>query len=395
MKRTSRIVSIIMVLMLALSLFAGCGESQKQESPKSETQQASAEQAKTELAKTEPAKTESVNTEQKKGKKFSIGVVVPTLSAQFWNRYVDFMKKGASELGIDLIVLNADNKADALSKHLEDLVSRGVDGIIFTPYWSSGKKGITEAGNANIPVILTDCYLEDVQPQEQYKNYLAFVGPSDSEAGYQMALALFEATEPGKDGKKYIGVVNGTPGTSVAIDRRAGLEKALKEHPEVVVVGEVNGNFVRDTSQKVMEDLYQAHPEIKGVWAANGGTATGVMTAIKNAGRKPGKDVMVVAMDLNPENVDAIKAGELLFDIGGHWLQGGFALVMMYDHLNGIAIPKDKASVKLDLLPLTTKTMAQFEKDFPNGMPEYDFKKHSRVFNPSAPPAVFELKYSN
>jgi ABC-type sugar transport system substrate-binding protein len=33
---------------------------------------------------------------------------VPTLDAQFWNSYVAFMKKGADELGVKLVVLNAE-----------------------------------------------------------------------------------------------------------------------------------------------------------------------------------------------------------------------------------------------------------------------------------------------
>lgn len=37
-----------------------------------------------------------------------VGVVVPTMDAQFWNSYVAFMKKGADELGVKLVVLNAD-----------------------------------------------------------------------------------------------------------------------------------------------------------------------------------------------------------------------------------------------------------------------------------------------
>src|SRR5690606_9303513 len=119
-------------------------------------------------------------------------------------------------------------------------------------------------------------------------------------------------------------------------------------------------------------------------WAANGGTATGVMTALKNAGQVPGQDVLVVGMDLNPENVDAVEAGELLFDIGGHWLQGGFALVMMYDYLNGQELPADLANVKLDLLPLIQETVPQFREDFPDGVPAYDFQERSRVFNPDA-----------
>lgn len=324
-----------------------------------------------------------------------IGVIVPTLDAQFWNSYVDFMKKGADELGVDLTVLNADNKPDQMIKSLEDLTAQGVDGIIYTPYWATAVPGLIMARNADTPVILTDSYADFAPQDSNYPNYLAFVGPSDRDAGRQMGEALFASIEPGSDGKKHIAVVNGTGGTSVAIDRRAGLQDALDAASDVEVVGEVDGNFVRDTSQSVFESLWQGHPEIQGVWAANGGTATGVMAAITSAGKTPGTDIMVVGMDLNPENVDAVEKGELLFDIGGHWLQGGFALVLMYDYLNDHDIPADQANVKLDLLPLTKDRVAQFRKDFPGGVPEYDFKARSRTYNPDAETAVFEMKYSD
>lgn len=324
-----------------------------------------------------------------------IGVIVPTLDAQFWNSYVDFMQEGAEELGVNLTVLNADNEPDQMIRSLEDLVAQGVDGIIYTPYWATAVPGLTLANSAGIPVILTDTYADFPPQSEQFPNYIAFVGPSDREAGRQMAEALFAAIEPAEDGNKYIAVVNGTAGTSVAIDRRAGLQDALDANPDVVVVGEVDGNFVRDTSQTVFESLWQGNPNIQGVWAANGGTATGVMAAIANAGKQPGVDIPVVGMDLNPENVEAVKNGQLLFDIGGHWLQGGFALVMMYDHLNGHPVPPELAEVKLDLLPLTQELVPQFEADFPGGVPAYDFRERSRSYNPDAPPAVFEMQYSN
>lgn len=324
-----------------------------------------------------------------------IGVIVPTLDAQFWNSYVDFMQKGADELGVNLVVLNADNKPDQMIKGLEDLVAQGVDGIIYTPYWATAVPGLTMAKDANIPVILTDSYAEFPPQDALFPNYLAFVGPSDRDAGKQMAEALFAKLEPAADGKKHIAVVNGTAGTSVAIDRRAGLQDALDASADVVVVGEVDGNFVRDTSQTVFESLWQGNPDIQGVWAANGGTATGVMAAISSAGKTPGKDVIVVGMDLNPENVDAVEKGDLLFDIGGHWLQGGFALVMMYDYLNGHEVPADKANVKLDLLPLTQDMTAKFRADFPGGVPVYDFKAHSKTYNAEAETAVFEMKYND
>lgn len=324
----------------------------------------------------------------------TIGVIVPTLDAQFWNNYADFMREGAEELGVDLILLNADNRPDQMIRSLEDLVAQGVDGIIYTPYWATAAPGLTMARDADIPVVLTDVYADFPPQSELFPNYLAFVGPSDADAGYQMAQALFEALDPAEDGNKYIAVVNGTAGTSVAIDRRAGLQRALDETDGIVVVGEVDGNFVRSTSQDVFESLWQGNPQIQGVWAANGGTATGVMAAILSAGQQPGEDIIVVGMDLNPENVDAVRDGQLLFDIGGHWLQGGFALVMLYDYLNGHPIPPELASVQLDLLPLTQDLIDDFERDFPGGVPEYDFQARSRSYTPDAPTAVFEMRYS-
>lgn len=324
-------------------------------------------------------------------KKFLIGVVVPTLQTQSWNQCYDFMRKGAEALGCRLITLNADNRPDLMLKNLEDLIARGVDGIIFVPYWSTGRPGLTLAAKANIPVILIDCFLEDSLPQEEFHNYIGFVGPNDVGAGYEIGRALCEHTTAAADGKKYLAVVNGTAGTSVAICRRSGLEQALREHPEVIVMGEVNGDFVRDTSEREMKGLYRAHPEIKGVWCASDSIATGVMAAIKEAGKQPGHDVLVVSIDLTPESVDAVRRGELLLDLGGQLLQGGFALVMMYDYLSGFAIPKEKASVKLDLLPLTRDSVPQFEKDFPHGLPNFNFKRHSQVYNSSARPCEFTL----
>ncbi len=328
-------------------------------------------------------------------KRPTIGVVIPALSNIFWERYRQFMDEGATQLGIDLVVLNADNKPDNMIKGLEDLVARGVDGIIFTPYWESARRGATLAKEAGIPFVLTDCFA-DFEPQcERFPNYIAFVGPFDEYGGHEMARHLFAAMKPNAEGKKVIGVINGTAGTTVAIGRRNGLEKALAENPDVVVAGEVDSNFLRDIALVKFESLYQGNPDIAGVWTANGESAVGAIAAIKRAGKVPGKDVMVVSLNLDPENVELVKKGEQLFDIGGHWLQGGFGLILLYDHLNGHTIPADKANVLLKFLPLEQDQVPQFEKDFPDGMPIYDFKAHSKTYNPQADTTAFDLEYSH
>lgn len=329
------------------------------------------------------------------GKKLVIGSVVPTLDAQFWQRYKAFSETVATELGVEIVTINANNSGDAMNKGIEDLIARGVDGLIFVPYFGLGPKGIAAADAAGIPVMCVDCTPDDViKPGGEFENYVGVVGPDDETAGYEMADALSKTLVAGKDGKKKIIAIEGTPGTSVAINRFKGLKRYISEGGDLTLLGNAVGNFVASDSQKATEDLMQAHPDFQGVWTANGGTATGALAALKNAGKKPGVDVKVVTMDLNPDNVLLVASGELEFDTGGHWLQGGFASLIMFDWINGIKPPLAERTRVIKLLPVTAATMSQLESDYPEGQPPYVVKEHSRFLTPDGPAAVIELAYS-
>lgn len=394
MKKTFKILSIIMVFTLMLAAFAGCSGGSSSPAPAPSAADKPAESAAAPSPSTAPA----AEGKQKDGSPartdVKMAAIVPSLGHEFWNNYIAFMKQGADELGIELTILNAEDKSDKAAQYIEDAVSMGVDALIFVPYFDLGKKCLEDTKNANVPVVFTDCYLPDVEPQTVYPNYIAFVGPADFESGYQMGKKLIETMEPGPDGKKVIGIVDGTPGSTVAIDRRAGLDKAIAEAGDTVRIGgQVVGNFVRDTSQAVTESMLQGNPDITGIWAANGGTATGVINAIKTSGKVPGQDILVVGMDLNPENVTAVENGELLFDVGGHWLQGAFAMNILYDYLNGFDVPVEARDNKLNPISITKETVAAFKAAFPSGVPVYDFKENSRVYNPDASAMPPKLGY--
>jgi len=189
-------------------------------------------------------------------RRFKIGAVVPTLETEFWRRYYEFMQKGADELGVELIKKSADNIPERLETIVRDLLTQKVDGLIAVPYWGYDKTILSLTKKTETPLIFTDVYSDEVAPGDpEYPNYLAFIGPTDEEAGYLMAKALFAVTPADESGKKHIGCVEGTPGTTVARDRSRGLERALKEHSEVVVSGRVNGDFILSRSQTSFEKL--------------------------------------------------------------------------------------------------------------------------------------------
>ena len=270
-------------------------------------------------------------------------------------------------------------------KSLEDLVARPADGIIFTPYWATAARGLSLAKDANIPVILTDVYA-DFQPQSsRFPNYLAFVGPSDEDAGKQMAEALFAAMTPDANGKKVIGVVNGTAGTSVAIDRRKGLEDALKVAP-----GSHGGRRGRRQlrSRHIADGVriplsgasrhqgrvggQRRHGDRRDDCAEERGQAAGQGRARRRHGPQPGERASGEERRSVVRHRRALAAGRLR------------ARCCSSTIIKGKPVPKDQDNVKLKLLPLTKDTVAQFEADFPGGVPPYDFKAHSRVYTPDA-----------
>ena len=328
---------------------------------------------------------------------YTFAMLVPTMNHEYFENCVEFANKCAEEFNCTVNVYNADNNADTMSKNVEDAIAAGVDGILIDPYYASGTK-CAEMCEAEIPMIAFDSDIEEFNPQEDYKQYISFIGPDDADAGYNMACNLFDNATPDEDGTLYVGVVQGTPGTAVATNREVGFDKALDEYTndkgmKIEVVGRVNGDFAAETSLSATEDLLQKSDKINGIWAANGGTATGVMAACKNAGLEPGKDITIVGMDLNSSNVEAVANGELQYDIGGHWLVGGYAVIQMYDYLNGCKIETPKTILKL--LPITKDTVDKFYTDYPDNIPaNFDIKAASQTNGGDAQYSSFEFKFS-
>ena len=63
------------------------------------------------------------------------------------------------------------------------------------------------------------------------------------------------------------------------------------------IVASQSGDFARDKGRQVAETLLQAHPDATSIYAHNDEMAIGAIAALEAAGKKPGKDVIVVSID--------------------------------------------------------------------------------------------------
>ena len=214
-------------------------------------------------------------------------------------------KQQAEERGIDLKFADAQQKQENQIKAIRGFIAQGVDAILLAPVVATGwDEVLEEADDAEIPVILLDRKVD--APDNLYMTAVT------SDTVYEGEVAgkwLVDAVD-GKDCR--VVELQGTTGSSPAIDRKAGFEKAIADHPNIEIVRSQTGDFTRAQGKVVMESFLKAEgaENICALYAHNDDMAVGAIQAIKEAGAKPGSDILVLAIDAVPDMHLAIANGE-------------------------------------------------------------------------------------
>jgi len=215
-------------------------------------------------------------------------------------------KQQAEKRGIDLKFADAQQKQENQIKALRSFIAQGVDAILIAPVVATGwDEVLTEAKDAEIPVILLDRTVDSSKDL-----YLTAVTSDLVHEGNVAGKFLVD-----KVGDKQCNVVElqGTTGSSPAIDRKKGFEEALKGHDNLKIIRSQTGDFTRTKGKEVMESFLKAEDGGKNIcalYAHNDDMAVGAIQAIKEAGLKPGTDILVVSIDAVPDIFQAMAAGE-------------------------------------------------------------------------------------
>lgn len=215
-------------------------------------------------------------------------------------------KSQAEERGIQLQFSDAQQKQENQIAAIRSFVAQGVDAILLAPVVATGWESVLqEAKEAEIPVILLDRQIEGSDDL-----YLTAVGSNLVHEG-EVAGKWLADTVGDKDCN--IVELQGTTGSSPAIDRKQGFENAIKDHANLKITRSQTGDFTRALGKEVMESFIQAEnggKNICALYAHNDDMAVGAIQAIKEAGLAPGKDILIVSIDGVPDLFKAMADGE-------------------------------------------------------------------------------------
>jgi|SRR5690554_586562 len=245
--------------------------------------------------------------------------------------FSESVKAEAERRGIHLKFSDAQQKQENQIKAIRSFIAQRVDAIIVAPVVETGWRPVLmEAARARIPVVIVDRNV-DVGNDRLYVTRIA---PNFVDEGRKAAGWLMDAS----GGDCAIVELQGTVGSSAAIGRMEGFNEVLAKHPKANIVRSQTAEFTRSKGKEVMESVLKAESGGKNLcalWAHNDEMALGAIQAIKEAGLKPGKDILVVSVDAVNDIFKALKAGEVNASVEMSPHLGGPAFDVIEQYLDG------------------------------------------------------------
>jgi ribose transport system substrate-binding protein len=235
------------------------------------------------------------------GEKPYIAIISKGFQHQFWQAVRAGAEQAAEEFDVEITFEGPDTEADveqqiqqlqvALDKSPVAIGFAALDSQAATPL-------LQQAEAAGIPVVAFDSGVDsDIPVTTAATDNLA----AAAEAAKQMVEAV------GGEGKVALIVHDQTSLTGV--QRRDGFVEYIEANaPGIEIVDIQYGGGDQAESADLAKAIIAAHPDLKGIYGSNEGSAIGVVQAVKELGLPDG-ELVIIGFDSGKAQTDAIRDG--------------------------------------------------------------------------------------
>ena len=265
------------------------------------------------------------------GDKMYIALVTKGFQHQFWQAVKKGAEEKAAELGVDITFEGpaAETEVDAQLQMLQTAIDKTPDAIAYAaldpeacvPYLDKAKA-------ADIPVVYFDAPCDgDVG--------LSLAATDSKVAGALAAEHMAELI----GGEGEVAIVGHSQINSTGVERRDGfVEKIESDYPDIEIVDIQYGDGDHLKSADIAKAMIAAHPDLKGIYGTNEGSAIGVVNAVNELGLEKGK-LTIIGFDSGAAQINAIKDGTMAGAITQDPIGIGAQVVQAaYDAANGDSV---------------------------------------------------------
>ncbi|MUT65305.1 ABC transporter substrate-binding protein [Paenibacillus sp. NEAU-GSW1] len=267
----------MLVMLLGLTLLSACGS---------------------ENAKNDGNKAASAGGEEK----IYIPIISKGFQHQFWQAVKSGAEQAAKEFDVEITFEGpeTESQVDKQIEMLQAALDKKPSAIGFAALDSKASIPLLQkAKDGGIPVIAFDSGVDSDIP----------VATASTDNLAAAALAADKMAELiGGEGE--VGVIVHDQTSVTGVHRRDGFVNRIKEkYPNIKIVDIQYGGGDHLKSTDLAKAIIQAHPNLKGFFGANEGSAIGVINAVTEL-KKEGQ-ITIIGFDSGKQQMDAIKSGKM------------------------------------------------------------------------------------
>ena len=235
--------------------------------------------------------------------KITIGVSLAQDDNPFYIAMLKGIRARAQELGWDVATVSANEDKLKQINGVQDLVARGVKGILISPIDAVGINAAYDAAAAaKVPIV-------SVARGSVSPNQTIHVAMDEKQIGRDIA----EWTAKKLGGKGQVAMLLGPSGAPTFKNLAEGYTEVMAKYPDIKIVFKSDGPLTRERGVKQTEDALVANPDLAAVYTANDDVALGAMQAVLAANRA-GKTI-VTGMNGVPPALRAVKDGNMAMTV--------------------------------------------------------------------------------
>lgn len=265
-----------------------------------------------------------------------VGFVMKTLTNPFFIEMEKGARRAEKELNVELLVKTAaqETSIEQQIQIIEDLITTKVDAIVIAPGDSQRLVPVLKkAEDAGIKLVNIDNRLDPATIKQAGGKDIPFVTVDNEKSAYNSARFIVDSAAPGAQAA----ILEGIRTADNARQRMEGAKRAFSTGKAVKLVASESANWKIDEAYRVIKQIFDKHPDIKLLFAANDMMALGALKFLQESNRN---HVKVAAYDALEEAVAEVKAGRLAVTVDQQAAEQGFQGVMLATRLlKGDAVP--------------------------------------------------------
>jgi len=235
--------------------------------------------------------------------KITIGVSLAQDDNPFYIGMLRGIRARAQELGFDVATVSANEDKLKQINGVQDLVAKGVKGILISPIDAVGVNAAYDAAAAGkVPIV-------SLARGSTSPNQTLHVAMDEKQIGREIA----EWTAKQLGGKGKVAMLTGPSGVPTFRNLADGYTEVMAKYPDIKIVFRTDGPLTRERGVKHAEDALVAHPDLAAIYTVNDDVGLGAMQGVAAANRK-GKTI-VTAMNGTPPGLRAVKDGNIAMTV--------------------------------------------------------------------------------